>query len=517
MIKVPDSNPAVVSFVQKGVDTNAGVIAATQVAKMSHQQVEAQSAFDNATYRLRKATENLKTAEIEYFSAVEKNAASRDGLRMAYNNALAGFRDADALMVKCAQELELANAALAGVREIAKAGISSAAELKQAVKDAKTAEDRKAAVEAAEKMKLMFFLPKGWKAEAEGKTEDKKEEAVEKREFSADKREALAEEGKAMPDGSYPIVTAGDLKNAVQSYGRAKNKEEVKAHIIDRAKKLGLEDSLPEGWIEKKDNSMINKNAILILCPHCLGGLDGMVSQCTKCDENGMTPYSTLEDYNNAGGALAFGKSFSTDSLLTRTFEKSEGFQTYIFTKYGVAGRSGDRPGHEFHGNQHTGGKWGVTDSRGNTRHSSGPHNTNEGWLETAKRYDRALPTHIANAEAAVRRGDAASAAGRHDEAAAHYREAKGHYTTAAGSQKANQLAHEAHGAWSPERDGETWSGGEAAPQGVTPNRAWEGARQGASQEQADMYRANHDNLRASAAEASAKADAAAERAASNR
>ena len=515
MIKVPDSNPATVSFVQKGVDANAGVIAAKQVAKMSHQQVEAQSAFDNANYRLRKATESLKSAEIEYFSAVEKNASSRDELRKAYNNALAGFRDADALVVKCAEELEIANAALAGVRQVAKAGISSAAELKQAVKDAKTAEDRKAAVEAAEKMKLMFFLPKGWKAEAEGKTEAKDEESVEKREFSAERRDTLAEEGKAMPDGSYPIVNAGDLKNAVQSYGRAKNKEEVKAHIISRAKELGLEDSLPEGWIEKKDK--MEKSVMLICCPHCLGGLDGMVSQCTNCDEKGMTPYSTLQAYNANGGALAFGKAFSTESLLTRTFEKSTGYQEYIFTKYGVAGRSGDVPGHEFHGNQHTGGKWGVTDSRGNTRHASGPHNTNEGWLETAKRYDRAIPQHIENAKASERRGDAAAAAGRHDEAAAHYRDAKGHLDLAAGSQKANQLAHEAHGAWTrPDREGETWSGGEAAPQGVTPNRSWEGARQGASQEQADMYRANHDSLRAQARAVGDKAERAAI-AASNR
>ena len=475
---------------------------------MSMQQVEAQSALDNANYRLEKATDNLKAAEIEYFTAVEKSAWNREELRKAYNNAIAGFRDADALVVKCAETLEEASAALDGIRLVAKAGITTAAELKQAVKDAKTPEDRKAAVDAAEKLKLMFFLPKGWKAEAEGKT-------VEKREFSEERRADLAQEGKAMPDGSYPIVNASDLKNAVQSYGRAKDKEAVKAHIVARATDLGLEDNLPEGWVEKEEK--MEKSMMLICCPHCLAGLAGRVDQCTNCDENGMSPVSVLNDYIAAGGPTAFGKSFSTDSLLTRPFEKSAAYQEYIL-KYGVAGRSGDKPGHEFHGNQHTGGKWGVTDSRGNTRHSSGPHNTNEGWLETVKRYDKALPTHIANGQESERKGHAASAAGRHDEAAQHFKDAASHYNAARGTQIANAQAHEIHGAFTrPDAEGETWSGGEAAPQGVTPNAKWVNARQGASQEQADAYRANARDLTSRIDLARAKADMAAARAASSR
>ena len=76
----------------------------------------------------------------------------------------------------------------------------------------------------------------------------KAKEEVSKREFSDEKRASLAEEGKALPDGSYPIETIADLENAIQSYGRAKDKEAVKAHIEARAKALGAEDKLPESW-----------------------------------------------------------------------------------------------------------------------------------------------------------------------------------------------------------------------------------------------------------------------------
>ena len=69
---------------------------------------------------------------------------------------------------------------------------------------------------------------------------------VEKRDYSDKEREALAEEGHALPDGSYPIKTVADLKNAIQAYGRAKDKAKVRAHITARAKDLGREDLIPE-------------------------------------------------------------------------------------------------------------------------------------------------------------------------------------------------------------------------------------------------------------------------------
>ena len=70
----------------------------------------------------------------------------------------------------------------------------------------------------------------------------------EKREFSAAQRESAASSGAAMPDGSYPIKTVGDLKNAIQAFGRAKDPAATKAHIKARAKALGHEEMVPENW-----------------------------------------------------------------------------------------------------------------------------------------------------------------------------------------------------------------------------------------------------------------------------
>jgi hypothetical protein len=63
-------------------------------------------------------------------------------------------------------------------------------------------------------------------------------------------RERLAGEGKALPDGSFPIRNAGDLKNAIRAYGRAKpgSRGRVKRHIMKRAIGLGKEELIPENW-----------------------------------------------------------------------------------------------------------------------------------------------------------------------------------------------------------------------------------------------------------------------------
>jgi hypothetical protein len=71
---------------------------------------------------------------------------------------------------------------------------------------------------------------------------------AEKREFSTTTRERMAEAGTAMPDGSFPIANANDLRNAIQSVGRAKNYNAAKEHIIRRARALGMIDMLPEDW-----------------------------------------------------------------------------------------------------------------------------------------------------------------------------------------------------------------------------------------------------------------------------
>lgn len=69
-----------------------------------------------------------------------------------------------------------------------------------------------------------------------------------KRDFTDDQRAKLAEEGKAQPDGSYPIVNREDLRNAMRAIGRSKNRALTIRHIKRRAKEMGVS-NLPE-WID---------------------------------------------------------------------------------------------------------------------------------------------------------------------------------------------------------------------------------------------------------------------------
>ena len=66
--------------------------------------------------------------------------------------------------------------------------------------------------------------------------------------LDAEERRKLAEEGKALPDGSFPIRNREDLKDAIQSYGRAKDKDEARRWIKKRARELNAEKELPEDW-----------------------------------------------------------------------------------------------------------------------------------------------------------------------------------------------------------------------------------------------------------------------------
>lgn len=77
-----------------------------------------------------------------------------------------------------------------------------------------------------------------------------------KRAFSDEKRGEMAQEGSALPDGSYPIASENDLKNAIQASGRAKNKDEAKRHIMKRAKALGLSKLIPVNWVSGNEKAV---------------------------------------------------------------------------------------------------------------------------------------------------------------------------------------------------------------------------------------------------------------------
>lgn len=68
------------------------------------------------------------------------------------------------------------------------------------------------------------------------------------KEWSTESRDKAAKKHEALPDGSYPIHDKADLKRAIQSFGRAKDKDKVKRHIIKRARALKAVDTLPKDW-----------------------------------------------------------------------------------------------------------------------------------------------------------------------------------------------------------------------------------------------------------------------------
>lgn len=67
-------------------------------------------------------------------------------------------------------------------------------------------------------------------------------------ELDTAERRRLADKGQALPDGSFPIRHREDLHDAIQSYGRAKDRAEAKRWITRRAKELNAQGELPGDW-----------------------------------------------------------------------------------------------------------------------------------------------------------------------------------------------------------------------------------------------------------------------------
>lgn len=107
---------------------------------------------------------------------------------------------------------------------------------------------------------------------------------MDKKDYSEKERQMLARRDMALPDGSFPIVTVGDLRNAIQSVGRASNYSKARNHIIRRAEALGRTDLLPEDWkpksaqkafsMEKRDVSDIDLKPTESMAANARRGLE---------------------------------------------------------------------------------------------------------------------------------------------------------------------------------------------------------------------------------------------------
>ena len=69
-----------------------------------------------------------------------------------------------------------------------------------------------------------------------------------KRQFTQSERTVAAAAGHATPSGSFPINNVEDLKNAIRSQGRAKDRDQVLEHIKTRAAALRRPDLIPDAW-----------------------------------------------------------------------------------------------------------------------------------------------------------------------------------------------------------------------------------------------------------------------------
>jgi hypothetical protein len=129
------------------------------------------------------------------------------------------------------------------------------ADMEECDKDKKKKDDDDKEEDAKKKNLPPWLKKKGDgdddKDDKDDKKDDKKKEkdsvdAYMDRDFSTDDRERLAKSGAAMPGGRYPIENKADLHNAIQAYGRGKegDKAAIRAHILSRAKALGVDNDL---------------------------------------------------------------------------------------------------------------------------------------------------------------------------------------------------------------------------------------------------------------------------------
>jgi hypothetical protein len=195
---------------------------------------------------------------------VEPNAAPESRwLSKAAVDALksAGLWESDALMKK--EDTRKRNLEL----EYADKASPALSKLDQALAKAEDDEDKEGDDEDTKKAKKARRDEKAAKKAADEKevadktaNDDAEKAAADdlaKKEYSDKEREKMADKGQAMGDGSFPIANKADLENAIKAFGRAKDKDAAKKHIIERAKALKATDALPADWegSTKKDDA----------------------------------------------------------------------------------------------------------------------------------------------------------------------------------------------------------------------------------------------------------------------
>ena len=135
-------------------------------------------------------------------------------------------------------------------------------DLKRAIQAIGRAKDRTRTIahiiKNAKRLGRERVVPRAWWAEVGmelatrslvlGRRTEYMDELIERREFAQGRRKELAGEGKALPWGGFPIENCGDVKNAVQAIGRAKDRSRTIAHIKRHAGRLNCTGHIPKKW-----------------------------------------------------------------------------------------------------------------------------------------------------------------------------------------------------------------------------------------------------------------------------
>lgn len=124
--------------------------------------------------------------------------------------------------------------------------------------------------------------------------------------YNTAQRRKMAAAGQAMDDGSYPVKTKADLRKAIRAVGRGgADHNDIRKHIISRAKALGLSSMIPNNWSAdgslKKEASVGKADAATVeKAEAILADLRAMVPELTKADDGDES-----EDIDGATAAIA--------------------------------------------------------------------------------------------------------------------------------------------------------------------------------------------------------------------
>jgi hypothetical protein len=107
-------------------------------------------------------------------------------------------------------------------------------------------------------------------------------------------RRGLAKDGKALPDGSFPIASEEDLLKAIKAYGRAQDKAKAKRFIIRRARELKKVSDLPAEW--GLTASGYDVMAALAKLPYSEPACGEFVKAAGPCSLNRSAKHNWVED-----------------------------------------------------------------------------------------------------------------------------------------------------------------------------------------------------------------------------